>query len=102
MLTSKPFSRWKKTNEELREIFKNNKPVLDRLNVINKYVKMNDDEYLEILKQQDLEGDINDDNYDNVNNPDNLEEIKRCENFQKKTYNTFKTTLYNEGKKLKK
>ena len=89
-------------DEELREIFKNNKPVLDRLNVINKYVKMNDDEYLEILKQQDLEGDINDDNYDNVNNPDNLEEIKRCENFQKKTYNTFKTTLYNEGKKLKK
>lgn len=89
-------------DEELREIFKNNKPVIDRLNVINKYVKMNDNEYLELLKQDPLDND-DDNNYDNYGaNKDNLEEIKRCENFQKKTYNTFKTTLYNEGKKLKK
>jgi hypothetical protein len=47
---------------------------------------MIDSEYIEDLR--DYEG----------NN--NL--IKRCEDFQKKTYNTFKTTLYNEGKKLKK
>lgn len=87
-------------DEELREIFKNNKPVLDRLNVINKYVKMNDNEYLELLKQDGQEGNGDNDDYDD--NQDNLEEIKRCENFQKKTYNTFKTTLYNEGKKLKK
>ena len=89
-------------DEELREIFKNNKPVIDRLNVINKYVKMNDNQYLELLKEDQNEEDDENNNYDDVNNPENLEEIKRCENFQKKTYNTFKTTLYNEGKKLKK
>ena len=27
--------------------------------------------------------------------------IKKCEDFQKFTYDTFKTTLYNEGKKIK-
>jgi hypothetical protein len=88
-------------DEELREIFKNNKPVIDRLNVINKYVKMNDNEYLELLKEQDLDDDNISLGDDQANNQ-NLEQIKRCENFQKKTYNTFKTTLYNEGKKLKK
>lgn len=87
-------------DEELREIFKNNKPVIDRLNVINKYVKMNDGEYLELLKEQEID-DANSDDED-IPNVNNLEEIKKCENFQKKTYNTFKTTLYNEGKKLKK
>ena len=91
-------------DEELREIFKNNKPVIDRLNVINKYVKMNDNEYIELLKQQEQVSDIDSENDEIYIDPNqnNLEEIKRCENFQKKTYNTFKTTLYNEGKKLKK
>ena len=28
-------------------------------------------------------------------------DIKRCEEFKKKTYNTFKTTMYNEGKNIK-
>ena len=49
---------------------------------------MIDTDYVEELK----------DNYDNTNK--NL--IKRCEDFQKNTYNTFKKTLYNEGKKIKK
>ncbi len=82
-------------DEELREIFKNNKPVIERLDVINKYVKMNDNEYIEELKQPNNED-------EEEINTNNLDEIKKCENFQKKTYSTFKTTLYNEGKKLKK
>ena len=32
----------------------------------------------------------------------NKNQISRCEDFQKYTYNTIKKTLYNEGKKLKK
>lgn len=75
----------------LREKFANNKPVIDRLNVIDKYTKFTDVEYLEELKVARDEENIN-----------NQEEIKRCEEFQKKTYNTFKTTLYNEGLKIKK
>jgi hypothetical protein len=34
--------------------------------------------------------------------PDNKDIVKRCEGFQKLTYDTFKTTLYNEGKNIKK
>ena len=29
-------------------------------------------------------------------------DIKRCEDFQKKTYDIFKITMYNEGLKIKK
>ncbi len=76
---------------ELREKYANNKPLIDRLNTINKYTKFNDNEYLEGLKEQQSD-----------EKEDYREEIKRCENFQKKTYNTFKTTLYNEGLKIKK
>ncbi len=75
----------------LREKFANNKPVIDRLNIIDKYTKFNDIEYLEELKIAKEEECANND-----------EEIKRCEEFQKKTYNTFKTTMYNEGLKIKK
>ena len=71
----------------LREKFADNKPVLDRLNTINKYTRFTDGEYLEELKEEQ---------------ENNFNEIKRCEDFQKKTYNTFKTTLYNEGLKIKK
>jgi hypothetical protein len=89
-------------DEELRELFKNNKSVLDRLNVINKYVKMNDNEYLELLKQKNpYEIDESENEIKIAVNQNNLEKIKRCENFQKKTYDTFRTTMYNEGKKLK-
>lgn len=77
-------------DEELREIFKNNKPVLERLNVINKYVKMNDTGYLELLKEA-----IEEEQFDNSG------DIKRCAEFNKKTYDTFKTTMYNEGKNIK-
>jgi hypothetical protein len=73
---------------ELREKFSDNKPLMDRLNTINKYIKLNDNEYLQILKDEEPS--------------ENKDEIKRCENFKKKTYNTFKTTMYNEGIKLKK
>ena len=77
-------------DEELREIFKNNKPAIDRLNIINKYIKMNDNDYIQEL-QEELENELVDNN-----------NIKRCEDFRKKTYDTLKTTLYNEGKKIKK
>jgi hypothetical protein len=75
---------------ELREKYSNNKPLMDRLNTINKYTKFNDGEYLETLKEEQEE-----------EQNDNKDEIKRCEDFQKKTYDTFKTTLYNEGQKIK-
>jgi hypothetical protein len=32
---------------------------------------------------------------------DNSSDIKRCEEFKKKTYDTFKTMMYNEGKNIK-
>ena len=72
---------------ELREKYSNNKPLMDRLNTINKYTKFNDMEYLETLKEEQA---------------NNKDEIKRCEDFKKKTYDTFKTTMYNEGIKIKK
>ena len=75
----------------LRVKFINNKKVNDRLDIINKYVKMNDNEYIEELKIED-----------NEDNEDNKNFIKRCNGFQKLTYDTFKTTLYNEGKNIKK
>ncbi len=72
---------------ELKEKYPNNKRLNDRFDIINKYNNMNNDEYVEELKE---------------NAEDNKDLIKRCENFQKMTYNTFKTTLYNEGKNIKK
>lgn len=84
----------------LREKFADNKPIIDRLKVINKYTQFNDSEYVEGLREE------NDNNYDEyldkIEQLDNLNQIKRCEDFQKKTYNTFKTTIYNEGLKIKK
>ena len=77
--------------DELREKYGNNKYFLDRLNVIDKYTKFTDSEYLEELKDEQFDGDA-----------DNKDIIKRCEDFQKKTYETFKTTMYNEGLKIKK
>jgi hypothetical protein len=89
-------------DNQIRTAYPNNKPLIDRLNTINKYTKFNDGEYLEGLKEEQEEysnhNDINEDNYI----IDNKREIKRCEDFQKKTYNVFKTTLYNEGLKIKK
>lgn len=75
---------------ELREKFVNNKKVNERLDIVNKYIKMNDSDYVEELRQE-----VEDE-------PDNKDVIKRCEGFQKLTYDTFKTTLYNEGKNIKK
>jgi len=76
---------------KLREQFPNNKKLNDRLDIIKKYNDMNDNEYVQELKDamEDEEA-------------DNADIIKRCEDFQKKTYNTFKTTMYNEGIKIKK
>ena len=72
----------------LREKHPNNKPLNDRLNIIEKYNNMIDDNYIQDLKDDD---EIN-----------NKSTIKRCEDFQKHAYNTLKKTLYNEGKKIKK
>ena len=72
---------------ELRLQYTNNKKVNDRLDIVNKYIKMNDIEYIDELKEEP---------------EDNKDLIKRCENFQKLTYDTIRTTLYNEGKNLKK
>ena len=55
--------------------------------MVNKYVMMNDSEYVEELRD-DIEY--------------NKDLIKRCEVFQKLTYDTVKTTLYNEGRNIKK
>ena len=87
-----------KKQDMLREKFANNKPIIDRLNVINKYTQFNDSEYVEGLKE---ENDY-DEYADKIEQTDNLNQIKRCEDFQKKTYNAFKTTMYNEGLKIKK
>ena len=72
----------------LREKYPNNKPLQDRLNTVEKYNCMIDNDYLETLK-------------DDIDN-DNKLMITRCEDFQKHTYDTIKKTLYNERKKIKK
>ena len=63
-----------------------NKLLQDRLKTIEKYNNMIHDDFIEDLKE----------------NIDNNILIKKCEDFQKHTYNTLKKTLYNEGKKIKK
>ena len=73
----------------LREKFPNNKALNDRLNVIEKYNNMINEDYVQDLRE--------DDDYNN-----NKSLIKRAEDFQKMAYGTIKKTLYNEGKKLKK
>ena len=73
----------------LREKFPNSKALNDRLNVIEKYNNMINDDYIQDLRE--------DDDYNA-----NKSLIKRAEDFQKLAYNTIKKTLYNEGKKLKK
>ncbi len=73
--------------EILKKKYPDNKPLQDRLKTIGKYNNMIDIDYLEELKDEIDE---------------NKDEIKRCEEFQKKTYNVFKTTMYNEGTKIKK
>jgi len=71
----------------LKDKYPNNKPLQDRLVTIEKYNNLIDIDYLEDLKDdEEIDKNI----------------IKRCENFQKHTYDTIKKTLYNEGKKLKK
>jgi hypothetical protein len=83
-------------DNQIRTLCPNNKPLIDRLNTINKYTKFNDTEYLEELKEEFIL------DSDNDNNSTKKNKIKRCEEFQKKTYNVFKTTMYNEGLKIKK
>ena len=69
----------------LREKHPNNKVLNDRLNTIEKYNNMIDEDYIQDLKDNE-----------------NTLLIKRCEDFKKNTYNTLKKTLYNGGKKIKK
>ena len=73
----------------LRTKYPNNKQLNDRLNILEKYNNLIDGDYLEDLKDENVCG-------------SNLNQITRCEEFQKYTYDTMKKTLYNEGKKLKK
>jgi len=73
----------------LRDKYPNNKALNDRLNVIEKYNKMIDNDILEELRDDNEE-------------ENNKALIKRYEDFQKLTYDTIKKTLYNEGKKIKK
>ena len=73
----------------LREKYPNNKALNDRLNVIEKYNNMIDEDYIQDLRE--------DDDYNA-----NKALIKRAEDFQKLAYDTIKKTLYNEGKKIKK
>jgi hypothetical protein len=73
----------------LKEKYPNNKPLQDRLGVIEKYNNLIDGNFLEDLKDDNVDG-------------GNQNQISRCEEFQKYTYEIFKNTLYNEGKKLKK
>ena len=78
------------SNEQINTLknkYPNNKPLQDRLKVIEKYNNMIDNDYLEDLKD---------------NEENNKNEIKKCEDFQKNTHNILKKTLYNEGKKIKK
>ena len=63
----------------------NNKPLNDRLDVLEKYNNMIDGDYVDDLRDEGRQV-----------------EIARCEEFQAHAYNTLKKTLYNEGKKLKK
>jgi len=63
----------------------NNKPLEERLNTIEKYNNMIDGDYVDDLRDEGKQV-----------------EIDRCESFQKHAYNTLKKTMYNEGKKLKK
>ena len=77
--------------EELKNLYPDNKNLLDRLDTITKYTQFNDGDFLQDLIDEQLHNEIN-----------NKEKIKRCEIFSKKTYETFKTTMYNEGLKMKK
>jgi hypothetical protein len=72
-------------NKELSEKYKDNKTVIDRLKIIDKYTKLSDPEHLEELIEEEAP----------------KRDIKRCKEFQQHAYDTVKTTLYNKGKKNK-
>ena len=72
---------------DLKDKNPDNTKLNDRLGIVKKYTNMMDVNYIGEL----------DDNREN-----NLTEIERCVEFQNMTYNTIKTTLYNEGKNIKK
>lgn len=72
-------------NEELTEQYKNNKNVISRLKVIDKYTKLADDEHL-----QDL-----------IDNEAPKKDIQRCKKFKQDTHDLIKVSLYNEGKNIK-
>ena len=73
-------------NEELTKQYKNNKSITNRLQIIDKYTKLADEEHLQDLIEDDAP----------------KKEIDRCKNFKQATYDAVKTTLYNKGKKIKK
>jgi hypothetical protein len=73
-------------NEELSEKYKDNKSIINRLKIIDKYTKLSNPEHLDELIEEEAPP----------------KDIKRCKDFQQYTYDTVKTTLYNKGKKNKK
>jgi hypothetical protein len=73
-------------NEELSKKYKDNKSIINRLQIIDKYIKLSDSEYLIELIEDDA----------------SKKDIDRCKDFQQLTYNTIKNTLYNKGKKINK
>jgi hypothetical protein len=72
-------------NEELSEQYKNNKNVVSRLKVIDKYTKLADDEHLQDLIENDAP----------------KKDIDRCKKFKQDTHDLIKVSLYNEGKNIK-
>jgi hypothetical protein len=72
-------------NEKLSVKYKDNQSIIDRLKVIDKYTKLSDPDHLENLIDEEAP----------------KKDIQRCKNYQQHTYDTIKTTLYNQGKKLK-
>lgn len=73
-------------NEELSLKYKDNKSIINRLKIIDKYTKLADTGHLkELIDDEALKKDI-----------------QRCKDFQQYTYDTVKTTLYNKGKKCNK
>jgi hypothetical protein len=73
-------------NQKLTKQHKDNKSIINRLQIIDKYTKLADEEHLQELIEDEAP----------------KKEIERCKNFKQATYDAVKTGLYNKGKKIKK
>jgi hypothetical protein len=66
--------------DEFGEKHCDNDGIMRRLNIMDKYIKLADNDHLEELIDEEAKKD----------------KIQKCKDFQKKTYDTIKTTLYNK------